>query len=118
MPAEFPAYTARESISRPAGLGLMLCCCSAICLAVAAVLTLTVWGSPEFAADFDGGTRTAQVSADLHLATGLLIGGVLAATGGIIWGGGHNVRAVGILLLLLGAPGVAILTLPLLDYYG
>ena len=118
MPAEVPAYTARESSSRPAGFGLMLCWCSALCLALAAVLTLTVWGSPEFAADFDGGTRTAQGSTDVRLATGLLIGGVLGAIGAIIRGGGHSVRAVSILLLLLVAPGVAILTLPLLDYYG
>jgi hypothetical protein len=118
MATDLPAYTAGESTSRPAGLGLTFCCVSAVLLAIAAAITLDVLLSPEFAADFDGGSHTAQVSRDVHVATGSLIGGALTSIAAIIRGGGHRVRPVGILLLFLGAPSVSVLSLPLLDYYG
>ncbi|MGJ6125543.1 hypothetical protein QN239_23505 [Mycolicibacterium sp. Y3] len=118
MPAGFPADIEHEAGSRPAGLGGLVCWCSAICFGVAAGIALQVWASPEFAVDFDGGTRTAHVSADIHLATRLLVAGVLSAIGSIVRGGGYRVRPSGLLLLLLVGPGVAVLTLPLLGYYG
>ncbi|MDX1874526.1 hypothetical protein SBI67_20595 [Mycolicibacterium sp. 120266] len=109
--------TVRESNTRPAGVGAPLCFCSAVCLGLAAVFTLNVWLSPEFAGDFDGGTHTAHVGGDVRFATGLLIAGAASAVAAIVRGGGHRVRPTGILLLLAG-PAVAVLTLPLLNYYG
>ncbi len=114
---EFAAYTARESRVRPAGWGIVLCWCSAVCFAVAAALAVPVWLSSEFAADFDGGTHTAHVSGSIGVAAGFLVAGAVAALAAIVRGGGYRVRAVGVLLLLLGGPAVAVLTLPLLDYY-
>lgn len=112
-----PAYTARESRVRPAGWGIALCSCAAVCFGVAAAIAIPVWLSPEFAADFDSGAHTARVSSSIGLAAGLLVVGAFAALTAIVRGGGHRVRPVAALLLLLGCPAVAVLTLPLLDYY-
>ncbi len=113
----FPAFTARESRVRPAGWGIALCWCASVCLAVAAAMAVPVWLSPEFAADFDSGARTAHVSGSIGVAAGFLVAGAVAAMAAIVRGGGHRVRAVGALLLLLGGPAVAVVALPLLDYY-
>lgn len=110
--------TVRESNTRPVGLGALLCFCSAVCFGLAAMFALQVWLSPEFAGDFDGGTHTAHVGGDVRFGTGLLIAGALTAVAAIVRGGGYRVRPTGILLLLLAGPAVAVLTLPLLDYYG
>lgn len=112
-----PAYTARESRARPAGLGIALCCGAAVCLGVAAAIAIPVWLSPEFAADFDSGAHTARVSSSIRLAAALLVAGAFVALAAIVRGGGHRVRPVAALLLLLGCPAVAVLTLPLLHYY-
>jgi len=114
---EFPAYTSRESRVRPAGWGVALCWCAAVCLIIAAAIAVPVWLSPEFAADFDSGARTAHVSGSIGVAAGFLVAGAVAALAAIVRGGGHRVRAVGALLLLLGSPAVAVVTLPLLEYY-
>jgi len=113
----FPAYTTRESRGRPAGWGIALCCCAVVCLGVSAAIVIPVWLSPEFAADFDSGARTARVSSSLKIAAGLLIAAASTALAAIVRGGGHRVRPAAALLLLLGCPAVAFLTLPLLDYY-
>lgn len=117
MRRELPAYTTREFRGRPAGWGIALCWCAVIGFAVAVVIAIPVWLSPEFATDFDSGAHTAHVSSSISVAAGALVAGTVAALAAIVRGGGHWVRAVGALLLLLGGPAVAVLTLPLLDYY-
>lgn len=94
-----------------------MCWCAAVCLGVAAAIAIPVWLSPEFGTDFDSGAHTARVSGNIRLASGLLVTAAFTALGAIVRGGGHRVRPVAALLLLLGCPAVAVLTLPLLDYY-
>jgi hypothetical protein len=113
----FPPYTNRESRSRPAALGRSFCVFSLLSYCLAGVFDVSVFGSSAFAADFDGGTRTAHAAGTAHLATGLLIAGAVLAVAAIIRGGGYAVRAVGVLLLAAGG-AVAYFTLPLLAYYG
>ncbi|MCT7372637.1 hypothetical protein [Mycolicibacterium llatzerense] len=117
MSDRFPAYTSRESRARPAGLGVALCWCAAICFATAAAFSITVWLSPEFAADFDSGSHTAHVSGWIGVAAGLLVAGAISAIAAIVRGGGYRVRPVAGLLLLVAGPATAIVTLPLLEYY-
>lgn len=112
-----PAHTPRESRTRPSGIGAALCWCAAICFAIAAFISISVWVSPEFGGDFDSGARTAPVSGEIGVAAGLVVAGAVADVAAIVRGGGHRVRAVGVLLLLLAGPAAAILTLPLWDFY-
>lgn len=113
----FPPYTSRESRTRPAGLGRLFCIFSVTSYGLAALLDVSIVGSRAFAADFDGGTRTAHAAGSTHLATGLLVAGAVMAVAAIIRGGGHAVRAGGVLLLAAGG-ATAYITLPLLAYYG
>ncbi|KAA0080568.1 hypothetical protein CIW52_23475 [Mycolicibacterium sp. P9-64] len=113
----FPEYTSRESRTRPAGLGRLFCVLSVLCYGLAGLLDLSILGSSAFAADFDGGTRSADAGGITHLATALLVAGAVMAVAAIIRGGGHAVRAVGVLLLAV-AGATAYITLPLLAYYG
>ena len=85
---------------------------------MAALIDLSILASPEFAGDFDGGTRTGGFAASTHLAAGLLVTGAVMALAAIVRGGGYAVRAAGVLLLIVGGVAVSVLTLPLLDYYG
>jgi hypothetical protein len=103
--------------TRPAGLGRFFCIVSAMSFGLAAVIDLSIIASPAFAADFDGGSRTADVAGDTRLAAGLLIAGALSALAAVVRGGGHVVRALGVVLLVVMGGGVAVLTLPLLEYY-
>lgn len=113
----FPEYTSRESRTRPAGLGRMFCVLAVLGYGLAVLLDLSIVGSRAFAADFDGGTRTAHAAGTTHAATGLLLAGAVMAVAAIIRGGGHAVRAAGVLLLAAGG-ATAYVTLPLLAYYG
>lgn len=117
MNTQPPAHTPRESRTRPSGIGAALCWCAAICFAIAAFISISVWVSPEFGGDFDSGARTAPVSGEIGVAAGLVVAGAVADVAAIVRGGGHRVRAVGVLLLLLAGPAAAILTLPLWDFY-
>ena len=94
-----------------------MCWCAAVCLTFAAGMSILVWISPEFARDFDSGARTANAGSNLVVAAVLLAVGAVTAFAALIRGGGYRVRAIAVLLLLLGCPAVAVLTLPLLDYY-
>jgi hypothetical protein len=117
MVDRFPSYTSRESRTRPAGLGRLFCVLSMLGYGVAGLLDVSIIGSSAFAADFDGGTRTADATDTTRLATGLLVTGAVMALAAIIQGGGHAVRAAGVLLLAIGG-AVAYVTLPLVSYYG
>jgi hypothetical protein len=113
----FPEYTSRESRTRPAGLGRLFCVLAVLGYGLAGLLDMSIIGSRAFAADFDGGTRTAHAAGATHAAAGLLVAGAVMAVAAIIRGGGHAVRAVGVLLLAAGG-ATAYITLPLLAYYG
>ena len=117
MSVDFPPYTSRESRSRPAGLGRLFCAFSVLSYGLAVLLDLSIVGSSAFAADFDGGTRSAHVTDTAQLATGLLVVGAVSALAAIIRGGGYAVRPAGVVLLAAGGT-VAYFTLPLLAYYG
>src|SRR5882757_37088 len=117
MRDSFPEYTSRELRSRPAGLGRLFCVLSVLGYGVAGLLNTSIIASPAFAADFDGGTRTADVGDTTQLAIDLLVVGAVMALAAIIRGGGHAVRAAGVLLLAVGG-AVAYFTVPLLSYYG
>jgi hypothetical protein len=117
MVDRFPPYTSRESRTRPAGLGRLFCLLSVLGYGLAGLLDVSIIGGRAFAADFDGGTPTADAADTTHLATGLLVVGAVMAVAAIIQGGGYAVRAAGVLLLAAGG-AVAYITLPLLSYYG
>jgi hypothetical protein len=117
MVDRFPSYTSRESRTRPAGLGRLFGVLSVLCYGIAGLLDMSIIGGRAFAADFDGGTRTADAAETTQLATGLLVAGAVMALAAIIRGGGYAVRAAGVLLLAVGG-AVAYFTLPLLSYYG
>jgi hypothetical protein len=117
MSPQFPPYTSRESRSRPAALGRLFCTFSVLSYVLAGLLDLSIVGSSAFAADFDGGTRTADAASTTQLATGLLVAGAVMAVAAIIRGGGYAVRPAGV-VLLAGGGAVAYFTLPLLGYYG
>jgi hypothetical protein len=117
MVDRFPSYISRESRTRPAGLGRLFGVLSVLGYGLAGLLDTSIVGSSAFAADFDGGTRTADAAGTTHLATGLLAVGAVMAVAAIIRGGGYAVRAAGVLLLAVGG-AVAYFTLPLLSYYG
>jgi hypothetical protein len=113
----FPEYTSRESRTRPAGLGRLFCVLSVLGYGLAGLLDVSIIGTSAFAADFDGGTRTADAADTTRLATGLMVAGAVMALAAIIRGGGYAVRAAGVVLLAVGG-AVAYITLPLLSYYG
>jgi hypothetical protein len=62
MDDRFPPYTSRESRARPAGVGRPFCTFSALSDGLAALIDLSIIASPAFAADFDGGSGTADVA--------------------------------------------------------
>lgn len=117
MVDQFPPYTSRETRTRPAGLGRLFCVLSVLGYGLAGLLDVSIVGSSAFAADFDGGTRTADAADTTRLATGLLVAGAVMAVAAIIRGGGYAVRPAGVVLLAVGG-AVAYITLPLLSYYG
>jgi hypothetical protein len=95
----------------------LFCVLSVLGYGLAGLLDVSIIGGRAFAADFDGGTPTADAADTTHLATGLLVVGAVMAVAAIIQGGGYAVRAAGVLLLAAGG-AVAYITLPLLSYYG
>jgi hypothetical protein len=117
MEDRFPPYTSRESRARPAALGRLFCALSVLSYGLAALIDLSIVASPAFVADFDGGTKTADVADDAGLATGLLIAGAVLALAAVIRGGGYAVRAAGVVLILGVGCGMAVLTLALSSYY-
>jgi hypothetical protein len=117
MHYEFPEYTSRETRTRPAGLGRLFGVLSVLCYGIAVLLDMSIIGDRAFAADFDGGSRTADAAGTTQVATGLLVVGAVMAVAAIIRGGGYAVRPAGVVLLAAGG-AVAYFTLPLFAYYG
>jgi hypothetical protein len=89
MVDRFPPYTSRQSRTRPAGLGRLFCLLSVLGYGLAGLLDVSIIGGRAFAADFDGGTPTADAADTTHLATGLLVVGAVMAVAAIIQGGGY-----------------------------
>lgn len=80
------------------------------------VVALSVWTSRDFAADFDGGTRTGHFAGDAWLATLAAAGAFLAAVAALV--ADRQFRRAGVsCILLLGSIAVAVLALPLLAHY-
>lgn len=86
-------------------LGLACSLASVLCAAFAAMLVLDLVFSPGFAADFDGGTHTADYSGML-IAQGLAIAAVVFAAVGVAVGN-MAARVTGGLVLLM--PGLVVL---------
>lgn len=97
-------------------LGRLCCATAVVGYLLAAWVTMLVVASPGFAADFDGGSRTADLADDAALAAGLLAAGVTSALGAGIVGGGHYVRSTGVVLVGAGI-ALAYVVLPLWAYY-
>lgn len=83
---------------------------SGVLTAVAAVLAVNVLTSPEFAAYFDSGKRSADVAAAVWAARAAVIGGFLAAVAAAVTDRGMR-RAGVTVLLLIAAVGVGFVVL-------
>jgi hypothetical protein len=97
----------------PAAVGASLCLFGAIAYLVSAGASLAIFKDPAIAADFDGGTKTADMGAvGILAALCAVVGGLL--TVGSLWRGPGGARiAAALVLCFVGLPvsGAAFLAL-------
>jgi hypothetical protein len=76
---------------------------AALCYLVSATASLAIFKDPAIAADFDGGTHTADMAGvGILAAVSAVLGG--AAVIGALWYGPGGPRFAGALLVLIGLP--------------
>jgi hypothetical protein len=83
--------------------GVACCLIGCLCYLVSAAASLAIFKDPAIAADFDGGTNTA------NMAVVGILAAVTAAIGGIsvicaLWVGPRGPRVAGALLVVIGLP--------------
>ena len=98
--------------------GPALCIWSALSYVPAAVVFVKLLFNSAFAADLDGGTRTANLGGDGRLAAWSAGIGAAFAVAAAIRDGGDYARPIGILLVSLVGGPLAMVALALTSVYG
>ncbi|AQA04064.1 hypothetical protein BVC93_18350 [Mycobacterium sp. MS1601] len=107
-----------DSEAPPSSASWGWCAAAALCQFWAAVLAVSVWATPDFATDFENGTRIANAGSSATLSAVLSIVGIFCALAAIFRPRASALAAGAGAVLLLTGCATGLSALPLIGHYG